>query len=411
MGNLCSIFHARFKNLVKVINSTPKAQLVDYILLGWQTSTYKLKNSDKKWFMKPYDLIVSETGIPKSTLERYLKELDNEGFIERRQALYSKKNGQGEFEVKKGGYIYITDKLLSLIKPSVTSSDQPKPPKENDNNRNDNNNPQTDNQLTQEDKQPDCPNLDINEGFDPLKMRGLFISDLDSTSFTNTISFTNFSKIVDKTTQQRLLKQYESIQQFLLTEIKEEIPDVVKKLVLGTFYNLTFQHHKELSLPQQTVAEYLFAFLNQEFYLPGIACLKHRNNILAKMLRGNNWRTPKGFYNHFYLGQNFKDKQQIREQQLQKQKEDELKQVTYALEDDIKDERLSAIELKLSEKCSQIEVLTQSIYQESAEDIILQIQTKILKLRSELEVLWVQQSQIENEVENQHILNAMKLCA
>jgi hypothetical protein len=409
MGNLCSIFHARFRNLVKVINSTPKAQLVDYILLGWQTSSYKLKNSDKKWFMKPYDLIVSETGIPKSTLERYLKELDNEGFIERRQALYSKKNGQGEFEVKKGGYIYVTEKLLNLIKP--VTSPEPSPPKGNGNNRNDNKNSQTDNQLSQNSSQPDCPNFDINEGFDPLKVRGLFISDLDSLSITNTISFTKSSKSVDKTTQQRLLKQYESIHQFLFTDIKEEIPDVVKKLVLGTFYNLTFQHHKELSLPQQTVAEYLFAFLNNEFYLQGITCLKHRNNILAKMLRGNNWRTPKGFYNHFYLGQNFKDKQEIRDQQLQKQKEDELKQTTYALEEDVKDERLSHIENQMNEKSSQIEVLTQSIYQEPSEEIRCQKQTKIQKLRKELEVLWRQQSQIENELENQSVLNAIQLCA
>lgn len=404
MGNLCSIFHARFKNLVKVINSTPKAQLVDYILLGWQTSSYKLKNSEKKWFMKPYDLIVSETGIPKSTLERYLKELDNEGFIERRQALYSRKNDQGEFEVKKGGYIYITDKLLSLIKPSVTSSDQPNPQEENDNKLNDN-------QLPQKENQPDCPNLDINEGFDPLKVRGLYISDLDGSSFINTISFKKATKSVDKTTFQRLIQQFESIQKFISSEIKEEIPDVVKKLVLGTFFNLTFEHHKQLSSPQQIVAEYLFTFLNQEFYLPNVTCLHHRNNILAKKLRTNNWRTPKGFYNHFYLGQNFKDKQQLREQQWQKQKEAELKQIAHAIEDEIKDERLDKIENQLVEKSTLIEKLTHSIYQESCEENILKIRATIQSLRKELEILWIQQTQIEQELENQYLLTDIKLCA
>src|SRR5690606_25118062 len=123
MGNLCSIFHMRFKSLMKVIPSARKAQLVDYILLGWQTSTYTLKNSDRKWFMKPYAEIVEDTGIPKSTLERYIKELVEEGFIERRQALYSRTKEQGGFEVKKGNYIHITDKLLTLIKPSKPVSE------------------------------------------------------------------------------------------------------------------------------------------------------------------------------------------------------------------------------------------------------------------------------------------------
>ncbi|WP_242602794.1 helix-turn-helix domain-containing protein, partial [Legionella quinlivanii] len=84
---------------MKVIPSARKAQLVDYILLGWQTSTYTLKNSSNKWFMKPYAQIVEDTGIPKSTLERYIKELHEEGFIERRQALYSRTRDQGGFEV------------------------------------------------------------------------------------------------------------------------------------------------------------------------------------------------------------------------------------------------------------------------------------------------------------------------
>ena len=97
MGNLCYIFHSRFKNLIKVIPSTRKAQLLDYILLGWQTSIYTLKGSDKKWFMKPYSQIVEDTGIPKSTLERYIKELADAGFIERRQALYSRTVWQGTF--------------------------------------------------------------------------------------------------------------------------------------------------------------------------------------------------------------------------------------------------------------------------------------------------------------------------
>lgn len=65
--NLCSIFHARFKRLREIIPNARAAQLIDYIILGWQTSSYKLKNSDQKWFMKEYKTLVAETGIDRAS--------------------------------------------------------------------------------------------------------------------------------------------------------------------------------------------------------------------------------------------------------------------------------------------------------------------------------------------------------
>ena len=112
--NLCSIFHARFSHLRTIIPNTRQAQLMDYILLGWQTSTYKLKNSNQKWFMKEFSKIVDETGIALSTLKRYLKEFEDEGLIERRQALYSR-NSETGFDCKKGCYISITSKFIFLL--------------------------------------------------------------------------------------------------------------------------------------------------------------------------------------------------------------------------------------------------------------------------------------------------------
>ncbi|HAU1718446.1 TPA: hypothetical protein JBI80_13855 [Legionella pneumophila] len=406
MGNICSIFHMRFKSLMKVIPSARKAQLVDYILLGWQTSTYKLKNSDRKWFMKPYAEIVEDTGIPKSTLERYIKELHDEGFIERRQALYSRTKEEGGFEVKKGTYIHITEKLLKLIKPSEPVSE--KPAASTTDIHNDQNDSHQENKQDQDSIKPECNKFDINEGIDPLKMRGLYISDLYPSFFINNIIFKKLTRSVDKTTLQRLTKQFETIQNLLYAEIKEEIPDEIKKLVLGTFFNLTFEHKKQCSSPKQLVAEYLFALLNVDFYLPDVACFKHRNNILAKMIRTNQWRTPKGFYKHFYLGQDFKDKQELHDQQWQRQKNKEINQ-TYDINEEHKDERLIHLEEQMLEKSTLIDELTENIYQQSSEEVILMIREGIQALRKELENLWSQQLLIEQEVEQQRFKR--ELCA
>lgn len=407
MGNLCSIFHVRFKNLMKVIPSARKAQLVDYILLGWQSSTYKLKNSDLIWFMKPYAQIVEDTGIPKSTLERYIKELHEAGFIERRQALYSRTKEQGGFEVKKGTYIHITEKLLDLIKPSAPVSEPPQADTTHIHKaRHDSyqkRNEERDTLISEGNK------FDINEGIDPLKMRGLYISDNYKSFCINNIILKKLTCSVDKSTWQRLSQQFETIQNLLSSEIKEEIPDEVKKLILGTFFNLTFEHKKQFSSPKQLAAEYLFALLNIDFYLPDVACFKHRNNILSKMIRHNQWRTPKGFYKHFYLGQYFKDKEELREERWQNLKNNKINYLNENIAEQ-KEERVIQLESQMFEKSTLIDELTQSIYHQSSEEIIMTLRERIQELRHELESLWHEQFLIEQEIE-QSSLNSIKRCA
>ncbi|HHI9989659.1 TPA: helix-turn-helix domain-containing protein [Legionella pneumophila] len=393
---------------MKVIPSARKAQLVDYILLGWQTSTYTLKNSDRKWFMKPYAEIVEDTGIPKSTLERYIKELHDEGFIERRQALYSRTKEHSGFEVKKGNYIHITDKLLALIKPSEPFSETP--PADTTDIRNDQNDSYQKEPQYQSNTKSECAYFDINEGIDPLKMRGLYISDLYPSFFINNIIFKKLTQSVDKSTLQRLNQQFETIQNLLYSEIKEEIPDEIKKLVLGTFFNLTFEHRKQFSSPKQLAAEYLFALLNIDFYLPDVACFKHRNNILSKMIRSNQWRTPKGFYKHFYLGQDFKDQQELREEQWKNQKNNEINSINEIIEEQ-KDERLIQLETEMLEKITLIDELTQSIYHQSSEEMIIKIREQIQLLRKELEHLWHQQALVEQKSEYQQLLCDKRFCA
>lgn len=408
MGNLCSIFHSRFKNLIKVIPSVRKAQLMDYILLGWQTSTYRLKNSDQKWFMKPQTEIVEDTGIGLSTLQSYLKELDEEGFIERRQALYSRTTDNGSFEVKKGCYIHVTEKLLVLINPNQVLPEK-EPLLQNKKIHNDSNASPANIPSDGTNNKPICSFLNNNKGIDSLKMRGLYIRDLYS-SFNNNIKLKQLMHSVDKPTQDKLIKQFEDIQLFFNSKIKEEISEEVKKLILGTFFNLTFEHKKYFSAPEQVAAEYLFALINTEFYLPTVRDFKHRNDILSKIIRKNNWQTPKGFYTHFYLGQDFKDKQELREQKWLEEKEKEIN-YAYNLNEEQKDERVLQLEAQMLEKSSLIDKLTQRIHQQSSEEEILQIREQIQFMTGELERLWHQQALIEQENEQRHFLCATKICA
>lgn len=411
MGNLCSIFHSRFKNLIKIIPSARKAQLIDYILLGWQQSLYKLKDSDKKWFMKPYSQIVADTGIPLSTLERYISELDKSGFIERRQALFSRTNEQGEFEVKKGTYICITEKLLNLLhSPESTTNNSALLPNHKDTN-NAEIEPLPKHNQQQNQQQPNCLNLEKNEGIDSLILRGLYIRDLYGSFLNNNINCIKAIYTVDRKISSSLIQQFESIQNFLFTEVREEVPSEVKKLVLGTFFNLTFEHQKQFSSPKQIVAEYLFALLNIDFYLQGINCFKHRNNILSKIIRTNNWHTPKGFYKHFYLGQDFKIRQQANEMQWQKQKEQEINFTKTDMNYGVNDQRLIEIEQQMHIKSTIINELTTSIYQQSNDEITVKVQKDIKLLRIELEDLWKQQILIEKEIEQRQYLSEVNLCA
>lgn len=365
---------------------------MDYILLGWQTSTYKLKNSDKKWFMKPHDEIVEETQIKLSTLRDYLKEFEEQGFIERRQARYNRKASNGEYYVTMGGYISITDKFINLLKeepknqPKLSPETNTKNPKTYDN---------------EKQNEPNSSFFDEIQRIDSPKTGESYIRDLRN-CFNNNIKFKLLINSVDKATLDRLICQYGTMKKFISSEIKEEISEEIKKLVLGTLFNLTFEHKKQFSVPEQIAAEYLFSLINTEFCLPEVHDFKHRNYILSKIIRKNDWKTPKGFYNHFYLGKNFKDKKNLQEKQWGDKKRHEIhqsKEISLIHQDN----RLAKIEGQILEKGTLIQKLTQNIYLQNSEEHILSIREKIQKLKDELNVLWNEQWIIEKEMEQEKI--------
>jgi hypothetical protein len=394
--NLSSIFHARFKRLREIIPNVRAAQLMDYILLGWQTSNYKLKNSDHKWFMKEYKNLVEDTGIPLSSLKRYLKNFKDNGLIDTKQALYSRSNESG-FEVKKGCYIYITPKLLNLLEPQQTINEETV-----NNSKNKQLNKEV--ELTKSSlNKTSCINFDKNELTEKLNLSRSYIRDL-YLSLNNNISSQRTVINVDNEESLRAQALLETIEKALYSDIKEEIPDEVKNLVFGTFVNLIVKHKIKLSSPKQVIAEYMFALINYDFFLKNVDCIKHRNNILAKLLKTNSWKTPKGFYKHFYLGENFKEKSKIRAEWWTRTKENEINLSLYSLDigyylNGVKDSRLVEVENQMGVLYGTIDSLKETLPHLSNQDEIIKTRNKIEALTNELHQLWDVQKNIEKEVE------------
>lgn len=346
--------------------------------------------------MKPHEEIAEDTGIKLGTLREYLKQLEDEGFIERRQARYNRKSANGTYYVTMGGYINVTDTFLKLI--NVTSKASV------DNNTNDSNVAAPENPPAIDKGDANSSNSDNNQIIETPKTRESYIRDL-RTSFNNNITFKNLIHSVDKATLDALLKQYELITRYFDTEIKEEIPEEVKKLVLGTFFNLTFEHKKRFSEPQQVAAEYLFSLINTEFCLPEVGDFKHRNCILAKVIRKNNWRTPKGFFKHFYQGQQFKDKKERRERLLAEEKKRALNS-QYTLVPQQTNEQLKRIEADILAQVALIDALQSRLHAESREDAFASIRNEIRAAKEGLSALWDEQATVEYEIQEH-----ARLCA
>lgn len=394
--NLSSIIHARFKRLREIIPNVRAAQLMDYILLGWQTSNYKLKNSNHKWFMKEYKNLVEDTGIPLSSLKRYLKDFKDNGLIDTKQALYSRSNESG-FEVKKGCYINITPKLLNLLELNKTTNE------ETVNNLEDNGLDKKEGLSKSLLNITKCINFDKNEPTEKLNLSRLYIRDLYNPS-NNNITSKNTVINVNNEESLRANALLETIKKTLYSDIKEEIPNEIKSLVFGTFVNLVVKHKINLSSPKQVVAEYIFALINYDFFLKNVNCINHRNNILAKLLKTNSWKTPKGFYKYFYLGENFKEKTKIREEWWARAKEDEINLSIYSINlgyylNGKKDSRLLEVENQMDSVNDSIASLKEKLETLTDIDERTQIRIKIEKLTNELYQLWDVQKSIEREVE------------
>ena len=171
-----------------------------------------------------------------------------------------------------------------------------------------------------------------------------------------------------------------------------------------------------------------------------IACINHRINIAASLIRKKQWRTPKGFYNHWDIGQAFKERDEVKRRRVQQEKlERELLGVTdpiliseikarfeTSMADESRFDKQKEIITKpkeqashqrhLTEKLNQInnEIFTEGKYLKEMENALQRglgyaSQELIDSISIKLARLYDEQARIESELQN--IRQEWDLCA
>jgi len=341
--------------------------------------------------MMPYEDIAARFYRHKNTIGNWIKTLKSKGLINVSIARYAKSK-EKHFTIQNGAYIQPSQVLLTSLgwpKEMDKTEDTNKPIF--------NDTPKEPSQKTEFDK-PNHKNC----VFEKPKNVVTIYKYIDSKSFINTISHAYKGKDVDF---DRNLAKFKRIERFFMCDIKEEVHIDIKKLIVGTFGQLIFKHKVELSNPTQIAAEYLFAFLNAEHFFPNVEDIKHRNNILAKLIRDRRWTTPHGFFKHFWMKDAFKTPLQREEESLRRKKEeiDDSKLATDIIEEALKtsppqSQELRDVEKQMLEVSERIEEITALLYNTNQPCEISSYREQIQEQKDKLEVLWQLQSSIEQEM-------------
>lgn len=307
MTNLSSINHINFSRLHELTNNYNKATLLDKLIFWWQISTYTLDDG-QIWFTRCLNQITEESKISKRSVERYLHDFAVAGFIEKTYKLYKKKHL----------YIRITEKLLVLlgIRTDFKTPNLTERPNKSE--------------VNQQKSHSDSLFLKHFGDTDSANLAVSIYKDQDSNSvINNTVSqpcIVDNLKTAHQSTPGTAFPIY-PIEQ----KIGERLTVQFKNYIKGTMHNLQTQHQMVFSNPEQLFAEIVFSVVNVQNQFPGIVDNHHRVNLVAKLLRQKQWRTPKGFYNHWDVGQVYKlkKKKQDEAQQHLKQKEINARSVPY----------------------------------------------------------------------------------
>lgn len=297
MGNLCSIFHADFDRLVSLTGSHNKAFFLDKCVFWWQISTYTL-GDNKIWFTRKLSDIARDTCLSERTVSRYLEAFEKSGLIERISKL-SSSNREGRFSVTKKLYIRVTEKLLNLLSISDVSLKKNTAP---------------------EDK---CSFLAHDGEIDNDNLASSSYKDKDYNLVVNsTVSNASF---VDNEQNHKNSEPQKSVNASCFPVepmIGERITERLKNYIKGMLKNVQRQYDLNFSDPNRLFAEVIFS-VTQEQQWQGISNPHHRVNIIAKLLKQKQWKTPKGFYNHWDVGHHFRRKDSKRMEAEQKMKLEE----------------------------------------------------------------------------------------
>lgn len=309
MGNFCSIYHAHFDKLVALTNNHNKAVFLDKCIFWWQFSKYTL-GDEKIWFTRTIPEIAHELSISERSVSRYLNEMETLGFLERVNKL-SASNKNNEFRVGKRLYIRVTDKLLTLLQRSASKQAQP---------------------VTQHtDSTERCFFSDQHGKIENANLAESIYKETNYKINNSTVSHTGIVNNLETETESNPEKRSSpSVVHYPIElQMGEQIDERLKNYIKGMIRNLEQQDDLKLSDPNKLFAEIVFS-ITQEVQWQGIGNRHHRVNIIAKLLRQHQWRTPKGFYNHWDLGHYFRQKETKRFEQAQQFKKQQTVRVEEA---------------------------------------------------------------------------------
>lgn len=276
-----------------MVGSPAKAEFLSKLIFWWQISKYKIKNSDYIWFTRTTSELASDSGLSDSSVGRYLRCFAEKDLIEKRVIKrYSKKHSQDITCL----HIRITDKLLALLKTSPPNSSTTNQTPEVINNSVSIVLPLVD----------DTPSVNLT---DPtINNKG--------NSLNNSISFVSQDDVnCGKKQKASFEKTIFPIEKEIGERVSEEIKDHIK----GMLYNVLKQQGQELKHNERLFTEVLFSVTNKEQF-KDITCINHRINIAASLIRKKQWKTPKGFYNHWDIGQTFKERDEVKRRRTQHEK-------------------------------------------------------------------------------------------
>ncbi|HEM6962619.1 TPA: hypothetical protein U2K06_002815 [Legionella pneumophila] len=372
MGNVCSIYHSRYDKIFAQFRSHNKAVVLDKMLFWWQHSKYTFKNNPAIWFSRDYETMANATGVALSTLKTYLADFDKEGFIQRQSKLVSLKQEDGSIQIKKRCFIRFTDKFLALVNISTTvqAPDYPK-------------NTEKSAFFAQ-----DCTIEKPESALSYIKENKDF--NISNSTISNAVA-------VDK--------PKDRFSEFAIeTEVGERLSQRDKNYIKGVLRNLETAKPGLIGNPEQVFAEVVYSILSDEQWTGGTENIRHRINIVAKLIRSRTWRTPKGFYNHCDFSRKFipagyksRVASDTKTAKLGDEAPTSAAQQRYDLEQDIRttEAQLRACEMSIHGTQSHLTRYKNNFSLEASLSFVAEIQEKRVEERAYLEKLSIQKSKLQ----------------
>ncbi len=318
MSNICSIHHSKFDTLFNLTGNYNQATLLDKLIFWWQISNYTLEDG-RTWFTRSITQIAEDSRLSERSVTRYLKIFTDAGYIDKTTRLYKKKNL----------YIRVTEKLISLIGGQAhLAGNQAGDSTPSLINKSDIT--QTQCAFSEQIGVTGHANLAVSiyKEKDCNTSTNNTVRELCSVTFGDN-GFEEHAPTPETCVEEPVVETPKATEPAkypvyaVEQQIGERLTETTKNYIKGTMRNLSTQYQLQFSNPEQVFSEIIFSLLNTDKQFPGVQDTHHRMNLIAKLMREKRWCTPKGFYNHWDVGQSFKAKQEQQATQVSKLKRQE----------------------------------------------------------------------------------------